>query len=81
MEKTVYLLYVRTNPSCSNNYPIVCRAYDNLEKAKTALLNIANSANQNFVKWKNNDKTILDIEHDVFGSIYQSYWIKKCNVE
>ena len=81
MKKTVYLLYVRTNPSCSNNYPIVCRAYDNLEKAKTALLNIANGANQHFVKWKNNDKTILDIEHDVFGSIYQSYYIEKFNVE
>lgn len=81
MEKTVYLLYVRNNPSCSNNHPIVCRAYDNLEKAKTALLNIANSANPHFVKWKNNDKTILDIENDIFGSIYQSYYIKKYNVE
>ena len=55
MQKTVYLLYVHNNPSCSNNYPIVCRVYNNLKKAKTALLNIANGANQNFVKWKNNN--------------------------
>ena len=81
MKKTVYLLYVYNNPSCSNNYPIVWRVFNNLEKAKTALLNIANIANQNFVKWKNNDKTILDIEHDAFGSIYQSYYIEKHNVE